>query len=44
MLTLARLLPRFVERYPQVEVDVRVDDQLVDIVDAGIRLVEALDG
>lgn len=44
---LARLLPRFVERYPKVEVDVRVENQFVDIVaeglDAGIRLVEAID-
>lgn len=46
-LILARLLPRFIERYPRVEVDVRVDDGFVDIVaggfDAGIRLVEAID-
>jgi DNA-binding transcriptional LysR family regulator len=46
-LILDRLLPRFIERYPSVEVDVRVDDRLVDIVaeslDAGIRLVEAID-
>jgi DNA-binding transcriptional LysR family regulator len=46
-LILGRVLPRFVERYPKVEADVRVDDQLVDIVaeglDAGIRLVEAID-
>jgi len=46
-LILARLLPRFVERYPKVEVDVRVDDRFVDVVaeglDAGIRLVEAID-
>jgi DNA-binding transcriptional LysR family regulator len=46
-LVLARLLPRFVERYPKVEVDVRVDDNFVNIVsqgfDAGIRLVEAID-
>jgi DNA-binding transcriptional LysR family regulator len=46
-LILGRLLPRFVERYPQAEVDVRVDDQFVDIVgeglDAGVRLVEAID-
>lgn len=44
---LVRLLPRFVERYPNVEVDVRVENQFVDIVgeglDAGIRLVEAID-
>lgn len=46
-LILARLLPDFVQRYPKVEVDVRVDDRFVDIVaeglDAGIRLVEAID-
>lgn len=46
-LALARLLPRFVARYPNVEVDVRVDDRFVDVVaegfDAGIRLVEAID-
>ncbi len=46
-LVLARLLPRFVARYPKVEVDVRVEDQLVDTVsaglDAGIRLIEAID-
>ncbi len=46
-LILARVLPRFVERYPKVELDVCVDDKLVDIVgggfDAGIRLVEAID-
>jgi DNA-binding transcriptional LysR family regulator len=46
-LVLERLLPTFVERYPKVEVDVRVADQFVDIVgeglDAGIRLVEAID-
>jgi DNA-binding transcriptional LysR family regulator len=46
-LVLARLLPRFVERYAKVEVDVRVDDSFVNIVsegfDAGIRLIEAID-
>jgi len=46
-LVLARLLPRFVERYPNVEVDIRVENQFVNIVaeglDAGIRLVEAID-
>jgi DNA-binding transcriptional LysR family regulator len=46
-LVLAGLLPRFAQRYPSVEVDVRVDDRFVNIVeeglDAGIRLVEAID-
>jgi DNA-binding transcriptional LysR family regulator len=46
-LVIAGLLPRFVERYPKVEVEVCVDDHFVDIVaegyDAGIRLVEAID-
>ena len=46
-LVLARLLPRFLERYPKVELDVRVEDRLVNIVseglDAGIRLIEAID-
>jgi DNA-binding transcriptional LysR family regulator len=46
-LVLERLLPTFVERYPKVEVDIRVADQFVDIVaeglDAGVRLVEAID-
>lgn len=46
-LALARLLPRFIERYPKVEVDVSVEDRFVNIVaegrDAGIRLVEAID-
>lgn len=46
-LVLARLLPRFLERYPKVDVDVRVEDRLVDMVteglDAGIRLIEAID-
>lgn len=46
-LILERLLPRFVERYPKVEVEVCADDHFVDIVaegyDAGIRLVEAID-
>jgi DNA-binding transcriptional LysR family regulator len=46
-LIIARLLPRFVEQHPKVEVEVCVDDHLVDIVaggyDAGIRLVEAID-
>jgi len=46
-LVLARLLPRFIERYPKVELDVRVEDRLVNIVaeglDAGIRLIESID-
>lgn len=46
-LILERLLPRFVELHPKVEVEVRVEDGFVDIVsqglDAGIRLVEAID-
>lgn len=46
-LVLARLLPRFAQRHPLVEVDVRTDDRFVNIVeeglDAGIRLVEAID-
>jgi DNA-binding transcriptional LysR family regulator len=44
---LARLLPQFAERYPQVEVDVSVENRDVDFaaegLDAGIRLVEAVD-
>lgn len=46
-LVLARLLPRFIKRYPKVDVDVSVEDRFVNIVaegrDAGIRLVEAID-
>ena len=46
-LILARVLPRFIARYPKVEVDVRVEDRLVDIVaeglDAGIRLTESIE-
>jgi len=46
-LILTRLLPRFVRRYPKVEIDVHADDRLIDLVadgfDAGIRLVEAID-
>jgi DNA-binding transcriptional LysR family regulator len=46
-LVLARLLPKFVERYPKVELEVSVDDRFVDPVaggfDAGIRLIEAID-
>lgn len=40
-LILARLLPKFLVAYPEVEVEVAVDDKMVDIVsagfDAGIR-------
>ena len=46
-LVLDRLLPRFALCHPSVEVDVRIDDRFVNIVeaglDAGIRLVEAID-
>jgi DNA-binding transcriptional LysR family regulator len=46
-LVLAPLLPRFNEKYPKVEVDVRVEDNFVNIVaeglDAGIRLIEAVE-
>lgn len=46
-LVLGRLLPRFLEKHPKVEVDVHVDDKLVDAVagglDAGIRLIESID-
>jgi DNA-binding transcriptional LysR family regulator len=46
-LVVARLLSRFIEQYPKVEVDVAVQDRFVNIVaegrDAGIRLVEAID-
>jgi DNA-binding transcriptional LysR family regulator len=46
-LVLARLLPRFAERNPNVEIEVRVENRFVNIVaeglDAGVRLVEAID-
>ncbi len=46
-MVLARLLPRFLERHPEVELDVQIDDRLVDPVasrfDAGIRLVESIE-
>jgi DNA-binding transcriptional LysR family regulator len=46
-LVLTRLLPRFAERHPKVEVQVHVDDRLVNSVagefDAGIRLIESID-
>ncbi len=46
-LILAELIPRFVAKYPKVEVEAHVDDRLVNAVagefDAGIRLLEAID-
>ena len=46
-LVLDRLLPAFVERHPKIEVEVRVENQFVNIVaeglDAGIRLTEAIE-
>jgi DNA-binding transcriptional LysR family regulator len=46
-LILARLLPRFAERHPTVEVEVQVENRFVNIVaegvDAGIRLSEAIE-
>ena len=46
-LLVARLLPRFVERYPRVEVEVQAENRFVNIVaeglDAGIRLSEAIE-
>jgi DNA-binding transcriptional LysR family regulator len=46
-LVVARLLPRFLERYPKVEVEVQVENRFVNIVaeglDAGIRLSEAIE-
>ena len=46
-LVLARLIPRFIERHPKVELEVRVEDRLVNTVaeglDAGIRLIESID-
>ncbi len=46
-LVVARLLPRFIERHPKVEVEVQVENRLVNIVaeglDAGIRLTEAIE-
>ena len=46
-LVVARLLPRFVERHPKVEVEVQVENRFVNIVaeglDAGIRLTEAIE-
>ena len=46
-LVLARLLPRFAERHPKVEVEVFVENRFVNMVaeglDAGIRLSEAIE-
>jgi DNA-binding transcriptional LysR family regulator len=46
-LLLARLLPRFAERHPKVEVEVQVENRFVNIVaeglDAGVRLTEAIE-
>ncbi len=46
-LVLTRLVPLFVERFPKVQLDVRVENRLVDLVgeglDAGIRLIERID-
>ena len=46
-LVVARLLPRFLERFPKVEVEVQVENRFVNIVaeglDAGIRLTEAIE-
>lgn len=46
-LVLVELLPRFIARYPKVEVEVHVDDRLVNSVvgefDAGMRLIESID-
>jgi DNA-binding transcriptional LysR family regulator len=46
-LVLARLLPRFIERYPKVEIEVQVENRFVNVVaeglDAGIRLTEAIE-
>ena len=44
---IARLLPRFIERHPKVEVEVMAENRFVNIVaegiDAGIRLSEAIE-
>jgi DNA-binding transcriptional LysR family regulator len=46
-LILDRLIPRFVERHPRVEVDVQVENRFVNVIaeglDAGIRLSEAIE-
>jgi DNA-binding transcriptional LysR family regulator len=46
-LVVARLLPRFLERHPRVEVEVQAENRFVNVVaegfDAGIRLSEAIE-
>ena len=46
-LVLKRLVPTFIERFPRVDLDIRVENRFVNIVseglDAGIRLIEAID-
>jgi DNA-binding transcriptional LysR family regulator len=46
-LVLTRLVPMFMDRHPNVELDVRVENRFANIVaeglDAGVRLVEAID-
>lgn len=46
-MVLTRVVPRFVEQHPNVELEVRVENRFVNIItegfDAGIRLVEAID-
>lgn len=46
-LALVHILPKFIERFPKVEVDVNVNNLFADVIrqgfDAGIRLVEAID-
>jgi DNA-binding transcriptional LysR family regulator len=46
-LVLTRVVPSFVRRHPGIELDIRVENRFVDIaaegLDAGIRLVEAID-
>lgn len=46
-LILVQLVPKFIDRHPNVELDVRVENRFVNIIaeglDAGIRLIEAID-
>lgn len=46
-LVLGTVLPRFIERFPKVQLEVHVEDRFVDMVaegmDAGIRLIESID-